>query len=171
MKARLVLILTTIALVLSACGSNGDTSSGASPTGGMSGMSGPGNAGASFVFGEPGDPNMVDRTIKIDQLDTFRFAPATVEVKAGETLRFVVSNQGATDHEFVIGDMALQDRHESEMVSEVGAMMANKPNAVTLAPGQLIEVFWRFTNAGTFSYGCHISGHFAAGMKGEIKVT
>ncbi len=170
MRMRLV-VVATIGLVLSACGSSGASTEGEPPTDSTTGMPSMGDGDGSFTFGEPGDPNMVGRTIRIDQLDPFRFSPEMVEVKAGETIRFVVSNRGTTDHEFVIGDMAFQEQHGSEMMEEGSGMMTSEPNAVVVAPGQSIDVFWRFTTPGTYVYGCHVSGHFAAGMKGEIKVT
>ncbi len=167
-RIRLVLVLAT--LLLAACGASVATTNEATPTDSASGMPDMGDGDGSFAFGEPGDPKMVDLTIRIDQLDPFQFTPEMVEVKAGETIRFVVSNRGATDHEFVIGDMAFQEQHESEMMEEGSGMMTSEPNAVVVAPGQSIDVFWRFTTPGTYVYGCHVSGHFAAGMKGEIKV-
>jgi uncharacterized cupredoxin-like copper-binding protein len=54
-------------------------------------------------FGIAGDPAKVSRTIAIDMSDDMRYAPATVDVKLGETVRFVVANKGATMHELVLG--------------------------------------------------------------------
>ena len=35
--------------------------------------------------------------------DSMRFTPNRIEVKAGETIRFVVHNDGKTEHEMVLG--------------------------------------------------------------------
>ena len=55
------------------------------------------------AFGIAGDPAKVSRTIAIDMSDDMRYAPATVYLKLGETVRFVVANKGATMHELVLG--------------------------------------------------------------------
>ena len=55
------------------------------------------------AFGIAGDPSKVTRTIAIDMSDDMRYAPAALDVKLGETVRFVVANKGATMHELVLG--------------------------------------------------------------------
>ena len=169
MVSKWVFAMGTLAFVLSACSTQPGTAGSATPANDTGGMAGQGTMDGSF--GEPGDPAMVGRTIKVAQLDTLRFAPSRIELKVGETVRFVVSNRGSIDHEFVIGDIAFQQQHEIEMRGGDGGMMANDPNAVKLAPGQSIDVFWKFTAPGMYLYGCHFPGHYAAGMLGEIDVT
>jgi uncharacterized cupredoxin-like copper-binding protein len=39
-----------------------------------------------------------------------------------------------------------------------------------VAPGKTGEIGWRFTNTGTFYFGCLIPGHFEAGMMGKVMV-
>jgi plastocyanin len=46
------------------------------------------------AFGREGDPKRVTRTVKLDMTDAFRFMPADVTVKRGETVKFVVANSG-----------------------------------------------------------------------------
>ena len=55
------------------------------------------------AFGREGNPRKVSRTIKVDMADTMRFTPASMAVKQGETIRFVVRNSGQLKHEFVMG--------------------------------------------------------------------
>ena len=43
-------------------------------------------------------------------------------------------------------------------------------NAVEVEPGKRGELVWRFTKAGSFSFGCLIPGHFEAGMIGKLTV-
>jgi len=41
-----------------------------------------------------------------------RFEPATIRVEAGRRVRFVLRNTDPIDHEFILGDDAVQRRHE-----------------------------------------------------------
>lgn len=49
-------------------------------------------------------------------------------------MTFVVRNTVRTDHEFVLGDRAYQDMHETDM--EDGAEMTEMGNAVTVPSGE-----------------------------------
>lgn len=132
-----------------------------------------GNAMASaetFSFGHPGVAAKVDRTVKITALDTMRFVPATVRVKPGETVRFVVTDEGHLVHEFILGDRREQAEHEREMQRMGGMAMPDEANGVTLQPGQTKTLIWTFGKAGVVEYACHEPGHYAAGMVGKILV-
>jgi uncharacterized cupredoxin-like copper-binding protein len=43
-------------------------------------------------IGRAGDPAQVSRTVAVDMTDVMRFTPEQIDVKAGETLRFLVTN-------------------------------------------------------------------------------
>ncbi len=128
------------------------------------------NHGATFSFGEPADASDAVRTIEVAQLDTLRFDPASIDVEVGETIAFEVTNAGQTVHEFVLGDAAMQDQHEGAMGDAVGSMMVDEVNAVRLSPSEKKLLTWTFTEPGTVLYGCHVDGHYAGGMVGEINV-
>ena len=123
-----------------------------------------------FPFGHPGTAAGVDRTVRIAALDSMRFAPATLQVRAGETVRFIVTDQGQLIHEFVLGDRREQAEHEREMQRMGGMVMADEANGVTLRPGQTKTLIWTFGKAGEVEYACHQPGHYAAGMVGKILV-
>lgn len=167
-------LLLLVPLLLAACSSGDGPSAEGSPTMSMSmpgSMGGQGSSGDdTSAFGMPGQEADVDRTIEISQFDTFRFEPASVSVSVGETVMFEVTNQGTARHEFVIGDDAFQADHETEMVDSGGMAMADEPSAITVEPGETKSVIWTFSEPGTFKYGCHVSGHYAAGMVGTIDV-
>lgn len=120
-------------------------------------------------YGKPGNPAKVNRTIKVTALDAMRFDPATFTVKAGETVRFVVTNTGKIDHEFALGDAESQREH-AEMMKKMPGMKHEEANAVTIPPGQAKEVVWQFAKPGKVEVGCHLPGHYEAGMKGDILV-
>lgn len=124
-------------------------------------------AAEGFAFGSPGDPADAERTIEVEAAAPFRFAPEDLELSAGDTVTFVVSNEDDIVHEFVLGDRAYQDAHEEEM--SAGAMH-HEGNAVTVAPGETQELTWTFTVEGEVLYGCHVAGHYDQGMVGTIDV-
>ena len=114
-----------------------------------------------------------DRTVRLDAADTMRFSPDAISVRAGETVAFVVANTGEAEHELVIGDAATQQAHEAEM-AEAGADGDHDdgpPNAVSVAPGETATLVYTFEDSGTLLYGCHVPGHYDAGMWGLITVS
>lgn len=168
----LVVPLALVSIVALACSSGTNppavtTPTSASASNGMGGM----NHGGTFAFGEPGDAGEADRTVEVTQLDTPAFEPATIEVTVGETITFAVTNAGQVPHEFVLGDAATQDEHQGEMGGTAGSMMSDAENAVGLQPSEQKSLTWTFTQAGSVLYGCHVDGHYAAGMVGEISVS
>ncbi len=127
-------------------------------------------APAMFDFGAPGKASEVRATLRISALDSMRFEPAEVQVKPGETVRFVVTNRGKLVHEFVIGDAREQREHELEM-QKMPDMPMHDPNGITLQPGKTRSIIWTFPDRPMrVEYACHQPGHFAAGMVGRILV-
>lgn len=124
---------------------------------------------AAAPIGTPGDPARVTRTVEIDMNDAMRFSPATIDVKAGETVRLNVHNSGKIRHELVLGTDADLQAHYAMMMKDPG-MRHEEPNAVSLEAGKSGQIVWRFDKAGTVSFGCLEPGHYAAGMKGSVSV-
>jgi uncharacterized cupredoxin-like copper-binding protein len=140
-----LLVLATVALAtLAACGGAG----GASP-------------------GPTAAPTAAPR-IDVRLTDEMRIEPAEMNVPAGVPVTFVVTNVGQIEHEFYLGDEAAQQDHEEEMLS--GAPMHGHSNAVTVAPGATEELTFTFARADWLA-GCHLPGHYPAGMKATITVT
>lgn len=121
------------------------------------------------AIGVPGKAAEISRTVQIDMTDTMRFNPASVAVKPGETIRFVVKNSGQIKHEFVLGtEKELKEHYE--VMKKFPEMEHADPNMVTVAPGKTGEVIWRFTKSGTVDFACLQPGHYDAGMKGAVRV-
>ena len=121
-----------------------------------------------------------------------RYSTEKITVKAGETIRFVVSNKGQLVHEFNIGTPDMHKGHQKEMMMMVdhGVLEADKinhdkmkmdmgggktmehndPNSALLEPGKNKEIVWKFSKEGTFEFACNVPGHYDAGMVGEVQV-
>lgn len=67
--------------------------------------------------------------------DELGFQPAQVTFRAGETVRFEITNAGAIVHEFMIGDEAAQEEFEKEM-SEGDGMAHDGDAGVSVEPGE-----------------------------------
>ncbi|QBK05500.1 hypothetical protein DW355_12800 [Hylemonella gracilis] len=119
--------------------------------------------------GRPGDPARVTRTVPLQMDDSMRFTPADITVKAGETIRFFIVNQGQLVHEMVIGTRAELDEH-AEMMKRMPGMQHAEPNQISLKAGQRGGIVWTFDKAGTFAFACLVPGHKEAGMVGTITV-
>jgi uncharacterized cupredoxin-like copper-binding protein len=120
--------------------------------------------------GAPADSGEADRTVTVRALDSMAYEPASVEVAAGETVTFVVTNAGQAVHEFTLGDAAMQHQHAAEMSDMPHGIPHDRPNSITLQPGETKQLTWRFGHAATLEYACHEPGHLEAGMRGQISV-
>jgi len=119
--------------------------------------------------GQPGKARKVTRTIRIRALDTMRYAPEKLTVKAGQTVRFVVTNAGQIKHEFVIGD-AEEQRQHAAMMKKMPDMKHDEGNALTLEPGETKEIIWQFGKEGKGEIACHMPGHYEAGMRAIVRI-
>ncbi len=120
-------------------------------------------------IGVAGDRAAVTRTITVDMGDDMRFSPSRIVVKRGETIRFVVRNNGQARHEMVLGTRAALKEHAA-LMRRFPEMEHADPNQVTVEPGKTGELVWRFTKGGTVEFACLQPGHFEAGMRGSVAV-
>lgn len=120
-------------------------------------------------WGIAGDAKAVKRTIVIAMTDNMRFTPDKIEVKQGETIKFVIKNNGKMMHEMVIGTKKVLDEHAALMV-KFPNMEHDEPYMAHVAQGKSAEMIWTFNRPGDFDFACLIAGHYQAGMVGKIKV-
>lgn len=120
-------------------------------------------------WGIAGDAKDVKRTIEVKMMDNMRFSPDKIEVKQGETVKFVVANDGQVLHEFVIGTKKENDAHAAQML-KFPTMEHDEPYMVHVKPKSKGEIVWNFNKPGDFDFACLIAGHYQAGMVGKIKV-
>lgn len=135
-------------------------------------------------------PRGQGRPVPIVMTD-FAYSLKTISVKAGETIRFMISNKGTVLHEFNINTEAEHAEHRPmmAMMMEHGMITPEKvinltitmpdgtkmthtePNSVLVEPGKTAELSWKFTTAGELQIGCNIPGHTEGGMVTTLTVT
>lgn len=120
-------------------------------------------------WGIAGQADQVDRTVEIRMGDNMRFTPEVLQVKQGETIRFVHRNDGKLMHEFVLGTRQTLDEHAAEMLKGPG-MAHGEAYMAHVAPEAQGEMIWTFNRAGEFEFACLIAGHYQAGMRGSVEV-
>lgn len=140
-------------------------------------------------FGRAGDPRKVTRTIPVGMSDRMHFvvtaarphgatdahasaapfASGDIVVNRGETVRFVVRNNGKAMHEMVLGTMKELKEH-AELMRKHPGMEHDEPYMAHVAPGKEGEIVWQFTQPGEFHYACLVPGHLEAGMIARIVV-
>lgn len=144
------------------------------------------------LLGEPAKASSAGsrlRTVRIEMTEN-QFTPKNIQIKAGETVRFVVVNKGQLLHEFSFAppDVAAAHRPEMAMMLEHGMITPDRiisltmtmpnghkmdhtqPNSVLVEPGKSGEIVWKFTSSGTLELSCNLPGHYESGMVGELKV-
>jgi uncharacterized cupredoxin-like copper-binding protein len=153
------------------------------------GPAGHGHGGATVAaLGEPA-PRGQGRPVPIVMTD-FAYSLKSITVKAGETIRFMISNKGTVLHEFNINTEAEHAEHRPmmAMMMEHGMITPEKvisltmtmpdgskmdhtePNSVLVEPGKSAEISWKFTKAGELQISCNIPGHPESGMVATLKV-
>ena len=144
---------------------------------------------ASLPFGHAAPATQASRTVELVLGDMY-FEPKGVQVKAGETVRFVLVNKGQLLHEFNLGDAAMHARHQQEMLKmqqsgmltptgmkhhDMGhgtmEMKHDDPNSVLVEPGKTAELTWTFAKATDLEFACNLPGHYQAGMVGKLTIT
>src|SRR5215218_2151109 len=108
------------------------------------------------------------RTVVVTTSDLMAYEPAAFEFAVGDRVRFSVRNPGAVPHEFFVGTAEDQTTHEAEMAA--GHSMHDHANSITIEPGETKTLDLTFARAGTLEIGCHVPGHWTAGMRGTITV-
>ena len=122
---------------------------------------------------EASGDDQVDRVVEIDMED-IAFSVEELEFAVGERVRFEFVNVGAAPHEALIGDMHVQEEHEQEMADGGGHDDGGHHgdlSMISLESGESGSFVHEFTEAGELWMGCHVPGHWGAGMKTKITVT
>jgi uncharacterized cupredoxin-like copper-binding protein len=157
--------LAAVALLAAACSSGGASPSWSFGAPSMSAMPAASTAPAASP-GAAAAPR-----IEVTLSDMMKIEPAAMTVPAGVPVTFVVTNTGTVLHEFTLGDAADQEAHDKEMMEAGGmSMPKDEENAIGVEPGKTKELTYTFDAAGETLAGCHVIGHYAAGMKATITI-
>ena len=147
------------------------------------------NPSRGFAFGEPAPASKATRTVEV-LLKDIAFEPGSLKVQAGETVRFVLTNEGRLPHEFNLGDPAMHAEHQKEMLGMQGRIFNaaaghagmdhgteghgghghDGGNTVLLQPGQKAELTWTFRKSAPIEFACNVPGHYQAGMVGPLTI-
>jgi len=125
-----------------------------------------------FSAGEPGNPKLPARIVRVSMQEDGKkmlYVPSLIEIRKGEQIRFIISNDGIYNHEFMLASVA-ENRKHGALMKKFPDMEHEDPNAVTVAPYVTAELVWKFTRKGEFEFACLIPGHYEAGMHGTIIV-
>lgn len=142
-------------------------------------------------IGGPGDAADVTRTISVTMYDNY-YEPENLDIKEGETVKFVIKNAGELVHEFNIATAAMHKAHAPEMMmmmehgvlegdrinwdaakkmqATMGHGMHDEPNSVLLEPGKTDEIIWTFPKHAELEFACNVPGHYDAGMVGKVRL-
>ena len=125
--------------------------------------------------GDHGDePLVVDYVVDMDMLE-FGYSCNLPAIEAGTVIEFRMVNVGAVEHEAVFGDLAAQDEAEAQMAASSGDEDAHGDDdhgtpTLLLAPGESGTIVVTFDEPGDMIIGCHVPGHWDAGMRSDYRV-
>ena len=143
------------------------------------------------MIGEKGKLSDVDRTIEIKMYDNY-FEPNVINIKKGETIKFLVKNLGLLVHEFNIATKKMHLNHQPEMmemmeneillgdkidykkmkeIAKTNHSMAHShSNSVLLEPNKSGEIIWKFNTDINLEAACNVPGHYVSGMISKINI-
>jgi uncharacterized cupredoxin-like copper-binding protein len=96
-----------------------------------------------------------------------RYVPAAITVSAGTPITFVLRNEDPIDHEWIVGDDTIHQRHRTGTEPHHG----ERPTEQSINALSAVRTTVRFARLGTYRMICHLPGHEAYGMVGTITVT
>ena len=114
-------------------------------------------AGACAPAGRP--PAAVDIGIHNSHYSTTR-----IDVPAGVPITFTIHNEDPIDHEWLLGDLAVHERHRAG----TEPVHAARPDEITIPALSSRTTTLTFPVAMTLTYMCHLPGHEAYGMVGIL---
>ena len=95
-----------------------------------------------------------------------RFEPATVTVAPGVAVRFELVNEDPIDHEWIVGDDGVHERHRTGTEPHHG----DRPTEQSVPALGTTRTTVTFDRPGRYRFICHLPGHEAYGMVGEVVV-
>lgn len=109
-------------------------------------------------------------------VDEFSFGCALPDIKTGTVVAIRFDNVGAMAHEAVVGPIDIQDQAEVEMAEMADMGMDSMDGmhhglpSIALPPGEAHVLVVELDDPGVDYVGCHVPGHWAAGMQMPFRV-
>jgi uncharacterized cupredoxin-like copper-binding protein len=99
----------------------------------------------------------------------FKFTPSEIHIHAG-LAKFVMVNDGVGAHELVVYEASKKEIvDKAEMAEDEETIQKNILFEIDETPaGETAESEVMNLNAGPYVIGCHMAGHYEAGMKGTL---
>ncbi len=94
------------------------------------------------------------------------FQTRTVTVPAGVAVTVVLRNDDPIDHEWIVGDATVHERHRGG----TERTHTSRSTEVSIPAGTSQVTTVTFSTPGTYLFICHLPGHEAYGMVGRIIV-
>jgi uncharacterized cupredoxin-like copper-binding protein len=107
----------------------------------------------------PAAPRAVEITIHYSHYSSTR-----IDVPAGVPITFTIRNDDPIDHEWMLGDMAMHERHRTG----TEAVHASRPDEITIPARSIRTTTLTFPVPMTLQYMCHLPGHEVYGMVGVL---
>lgn len=104
-------------------------------------------------------------TVDLDMRHS-RFSEDRLQVRAGTLVHFRISNHDPINHEFIVGPPEVHAAHETGDE----AFHPPVPGEVSVGAGESASTVYQFDEPGTVEFICHLPGHAAYGMVGEVEV-
>jgi len=101
----------------------------------------------------------------------FKFIPSEISINAGKT-KFILVNDGVSEHELVVYEASKKDIVDKAELAEDEATIEKNIlfEIEEVHPRESGETDVLILQEGTYVMGCHVPGHYAAGMKGTIEI-
>ena len=93
-------------------------------------------------------------------------ADGKITVPAGVPVTFVLRNDDPIDHEWIVATEEVHGRHRTSTELVHGAI----PTEIPVDAGTVRTTTVTFDEPGTMRYICHLPGHEAYGMVGDITI-
>lgn len=95
------------------------------------------------------------------------FGPAVLDARAGEPITITLRNSDPIEHEWLVGDAAMHERHRTG----TEAYHDEIPTEVTIPALETRVTTVTFDEPGDYRFICHLPGHEAYGMVGVLRVS
>ncbi len=171
-RSPLVAVIFTLALVAAGCAEQ-------SPEPVFQVDAGAGVSAAAALFAAGAEPSSLDHGGAVDReievvIADYSFEPSSIEVEAGESVRFLVANTGSFEHEFRLTNRHGADEHVDgghEGHHDEAESATSEEVLLMVPPGTAKSLTLEFGDTTAFDVlACLIPGHFEAGMHADFTV-